>query len=531
MLVVGSGASAVNAAYPLVAGGLRVRMLDFGNRDEVYEPLVPAASFATVRRMDAQQHRYFLGDRFEGFAVGRPSVGAQLTPPRQHVPRDTERLTPVVSQTFLPLESLALGGLAATWGAGCPPFIDADLAGFPIAHADLAAHYEAVAERIGISGARDDLQPFLGDLRAMQPATASDTNARCILDHYRRHRSALNRAGFHLGQPRMAILSQDHRGRSANPYRDMDFWSDHGKSVYRPRWTVEEMLHQPNFVYRDGLLVERFHETPDAVDVLARNPRTGASERHAARALVLAAGTLGSTRIVLRSLDAYGVRVPLVCNPHTYAPMLNLHMLGRAADDRRHSMAQLCFAYAPSPGASATVGHLFSYRSLLGFKLLKEAPLAYREGVRIFRLLLPSFAIVLMQHADAPGDDKYCVLRPGGADRPDALEIEYALSAAEERQIEQAERAVARSFRKIGCICLRRVRTGHAASAHYAGTLPMTTGERPLTTAPDGRLRGTRAVYVADGAVFPRLPSKGLTFTMMANADRVGTLLRRHLGP
>src|SRR5439155_1703712 len=131
-LVVGSGASAVNAASPLVAGGLRVRMLDFGNRDEVYESLVPAAPFSTIRRTDPNQHRYFLGDRYEGLALGRVSIGAQLTPPRQHVPRDTPALTPVISRTFFPLESLALGGLAAAWGAGCPPFIDADLAGFPI---------------------------------------------------------------------------------------------------------------------------------------------------------------------------------------------------------------------------------------------------------------------------------------------------------------------------------------------------------------------------------------------------------------
>jgi choline dehydrogenase-like flavoprotein len=60
----------------------------------------------------------------------------------------------------------------------------------------------------------------------------------------------------------------------------------------------------------------------------------------------------------------------------------------------------------------------------------------------------------------------------------------------------------------------------------------MTTRDEPLTTDVDGRLRGTRAVYVADGAVFPRLPSKGLTFTMMANANRVGERVRRALaGP
>jgi hypothetical protein len=51
----------------------------------------------------------------------------------------------------------------------------------------------------------------------------------------------------------------------------------------------------------------------------------------------------------------------------------------------------------------------------------------------------------------------------------------------------------------------------------------------PLTCDREGRLRGTRAVYLADGSVFPWLPAKGLTFNIIANADRVGTLLARTL--
>ena len=50
-----------------------------------------------------------------------------------------------------------------------------------------------------------------------------------------------------------------------------------------------------------------------------------------------------------------------------------------------------------------------------------------------------------------------------------------------------------------------------------------------LSCAPDGRLRGTRAVYLGDGSVFPWLPAKGLTFTLAANADRVGTQLAERL--
>jgi choline dehydrogenase-like flavoprotein len=532
VLVVGSGASAVNAAAPLVEAGFAVRMLDFGNRDARYESLIPSATFSELRRTDPDQHRYFLGESFEGIPFGKLAAGAQLTPPRQYVPRDTAQRTPVESESFFPLESLAEGGLAGAWGAGCPPFADEDLAGFPIRRSDLAEHYEAVAERIGVSGARDDLLPFLGDLRAMLPPPEIDANARTILDRYRRRQPSLHARGFTLGQPRLALLSRDHRGRSAHRYLDMDFWSDHGKSVYRPRWTLEELRRSANFDYRDRLFVESFSEEGEMVEVRARHAGSGEEERHRARALVLAAGTLGTARIVLRSLRRFDRRLPLVCNPHTYAPMVNLAMLGRAGDDRRHSLAQLCFVHAPGgPGRPTTVGHLYSYRSLLGFKLVKESPLPYRESARMIRLLLSSFTIVLLQHADDPSGDKYCALQRGEGGEPDRLEIHYALSDEEERRIEHAERAIVRCFRSLRCLCIRRARPGHAASAHYAGTFPMAAEGGELTTEPSGRLRATRSVYLADGSVFPRLPSRGLTFTMMANADRIGVALARTLRP
>jgi choline dehydrogenase-like flavoprotein len=57
----------------------------------------------------------------------------------------------------------------------------------------------------------------------------------------------------------------------------------------------------------------------------------------------------------------------------------------------------------------------------------------------------------------------------------------------------------------------------------------MSSRDDELTTEPSGRLRGTRRVYVVDGSVFPALPSKGLTFTMMANANRIACGIREEL--
>ena len=46
----------------------------------------------------------------------------------------------------------------------------------------------------------------------------------------------------------------------------------------------------------------------------------------------------------------------------------------------------------------------------------------------------------------------------------------------------------------------------------------------PLETYPDGRLYGTNQVYVVDGAALPGLAAQNSTYTIMANAHRIGTI-------
>jgi choline dehydrogenase-like flavoprotein len=531
VLIVGSGASAVHAAYPLVEARLSVSMLDFGNEDRIYGPLIPDASFLEARKTDWKQHRYFLGDRFEGIPFGSVRVGSQLTPPRQYITKDTQTLLPFESKTFSPMESLAMGGLASGWGAGSAAFSEADLKDFPVSLKDLAAHYEKVAERIGISGARDDLLPYYGDCKSMMPPLRNDKNALMLLDRYHRKRNKLNAAGFFMGQSRLAALTQSYRGRGPDRYLDMSFWGDADRSIWRPRYTLKELQALPNFSYHPSLLVQHFKEHDDGtVEVFSRNSETGREDSHRARKLILTAGVLGTTRIVLRSLNKYNVKVPFVCNPYLYVPMLNLGMLGQLPSEEKHSLGQLCVIYDPmEPGQAQIHAHVHSYRSLLNFKVIKEMPLPYREGIRIMKMLVSSLAILAIDHEDRPTADKYCVLHEGRLNSPDRLEIGYVLSKEVERRQRRYEKAVIRQFLRLGCIPLKTVRPAYGASLHYGGTFPMRREDKELTTDINGRLRGTRSVYLADSSCFPYLPAKGMTFTMMANANRIGENLVKEI--
>jgi hypothetical protein len=310
----------------------------------------------------------------------------------------------------------------------------------------------------------------------------------------------------------------------------MDFWADHARAVYRPRWTLEELRALANFTYVPGRLVRSFRERADGVEVSATNLATGGDETHAARALVLAAGVLGTARIVLGSLGLHERPVPIVANPYTYAPCLNLAMFGREPADERHSLAQLMATFAPSdrrdPAAFVSV---YSYRSLLTFKLMKETPLGARTALRLLGALIPMLTILGIHHADYPTPAKTMLLRRDRSGAPDRLVIRYGLDAGENERIDRAERAILRAFRVLNCYALKRVRPGHGSSIHYAGSFPMADKPGELRTSRDGLLARTAAVYLADGSLLPDLPAKGLTLTLMANADRIGTRLAERL--
>ena len=525
VIVVGSGASAAHAVWKLVEAGKSVVMLDVGYTNCTYAPLIPERPFEELRRHDPDQHRYLLGDHFEGIPLGPIHTGAQLTPPRQYVYRDSARSLPIVSTSFAALQSLALGGLGASWGAGAFAFLDSELERCRLPMSTMRALYEVVAQRIGISGGQDDLAPFFGALQHLQPPLAIDTNAARLLRRYQERRSTFHRLGVRIGQPPLAVLTQPLDGRRPNPYHDMDFWSNTGESVYRPQLSVRALQKHANFHYCSPYLVETFtSDTVSGVHVQARCLTSDTQISFGAKKLILAAGTLASTRIVLRSLQHYDTPVPLLCNAHSYIPCIHYRHLGQPATSHCHSLAQLSLVYDASGDKQHLVqGQFFSYRSLLLFRLLKDLALPYREALRILRAIAPALVIVVLQHEDNPSDDKYCVLRRQTEGSKERLEISYQHTEEEQHLQAKHERVIARALRLLGCWPRQPVRPGYGASIHYAGSLPMTTDNQRLTTTLDGALRGIPHVYVADGSILPYLPAKGLTLTLMANADRIGT--------
>jgi choline dehydrogenase-like flavoprotein len=156
--------------------------------------------------------------------------------------------------------------------------------------------------------------------------------------------------------------------------------------------------------------------------------------------------------------------------------------------------------------------------------VVQSVPFDLRTSLHVFRNVHAALGLVNVNFADRRRDGCYLTLDAGAdAGETPALRVHYEPPPGERARIRVALGRFRKALWKLGCVVppgMSHVRP-MGASVHYAGTLPMTREERPLTTTPECRSRDFDNLWIADGSTFPFLPAKNLTLTLMANAARI----------
>jgi choline dehydrogenase-like flavoprotein len=516
-IVVGSGPAGTSAALAL--RGTRVLVLDVGYT----APGAPdiEGNIYTVRRQREDLFHELIGESFEGLRniAGRKISLKLKSPYTSYVIRDGERLCPLASENFDGVVSFAQGGLANAWGAGVYRFNDRELSEFPITAADLAPFFDELTSHIGISGSNDELAAYFGSDSSLLPPIRISAVAREILSAYHSRTGFFHARGIRMGLPRLAVLTRPHHGRPAYGYDNLEFFKPYNPAIYNPVFTLDELVAAGEVEFRRGCLVTRFEDRSSHVDVVARNLAAGQEEVFQARKLLLAAGTLSTTRIVLAARGDTTTRLPILDNPMCCIPLIRLARIGSSLDVNDSSLAQLNVVCEDGALSEPVQASIYGTTGPLRSDVLFEFPLAVSAGLVWARYLPPAMALMMLFYPGQPDPRNYIRLRPGGE-----LEVNY-----EWRTPGTAERKLIAAFRRIGYLSSMKLcqYPGMGASLHYAGTLPMRQSPGAYETHPDGRLEGTRNVHVCDGACFSALPSKNLTFTIMANSMRIARALRR----
>lgn len=518
VIVVGSGPAGVSATFPLIEAGLRVLMVDGGKQPDL---LPPKEDFLSARMNDDEQWKWMIGEDFHALKM-RDAVSPKLRVPSQAYAFDgVDGNTPIQGKEFIAVGSLAKGGLSNAWGCGVARLSAVELAELPFPASEMIASYAKVSHRIGISGrSNDDMADYFGlDDFAQSPIPMDELHTH-LFRLYTKQRLKLHSQGFRLGRSRVAALNADISDRKACNLSGNCLWGCSRRSLYSATYDLPALRKHENFNEISGFIVDSLSRNCGCWAVTDQTAIDGERRTLTANKVVLAAGTLATTRIVLRSLDSPYITPMLSCP--TAAFLLWLPRLLGIPRVPSFGLGQLSFTVSLGDGINA-FGSNFSTTGILVSEFVRHVPMNQRYGIDLLRGLLSSCAV---GNLFLPGHLTKAEAKLG-KDGSLAISGRYLDNVAS--LMAQACKKLRKAYWSMGAVLLPGSFTvGHpGGDIHYSGTLPMRYNPVIGETSSTGEVKGMGGVYVADGACLPTLPAKSHTLTIMANADRIGNCIAK----
>ena len=496
VVIVGSGPAGVSAAWPLVEAGLDVLMVDAADP----APLPPPVT-GTIGdlRADPAQWRHRFGADLGGTAAEADVSPKFATPLARALTSSYQPALGLTTKHFWAAGSLSKGGLSNIWGAVAEVYDDADLAGYPIGAADLAPSYRAVMARVGIA---HEAPPVLEEPGFISP----------VQEIFRR-RNRLHAGGFMLKPARNAILAEAKDGRKACHRCGLCLWGCANRSIYSSAYEIPALQRFANFTIIPHARVLSLVDAGGSQGLQVE--QGGARMRLAADRVVLAAGTIATTALVLDRIGLTDTPVRLLTNPVGAIAFVMPRLIGQKLPDRSFSLGQLSYTIPIEGEADYAAGILYGADTLPLGVIADRMPLSRPVALRLARALMPA---LILATCYVPGRLSRNTLRVENG----RVIIEGERTPEADSAIQNSARAVARKLRRLGAYAVPGSLTlsQPGSDAHYAGTLPMG-GPGPAACGPDGALNGHPGITIVDGAALTALPARHCTLTIMANADRI----------
>jgi len=537
--VIGSGPSGANAALTLLERGKEVVMYDVGIEEKPFPH--PQATFNDLKELLDDPHSFFLGSRLQGIIPPGSEEIFDYPPSRDFRVSPDNPWIPHSRNGFRPVLSLNRGGLGVAWGANCLPYTDDDLRDFPIKASDLSEGYETASKRMVISGpGSDDLSPFLGKTFESSEPVRFNRHDSLLWNRYQKKKKRVEKCGVVLGRARLAV---DNREGSEHRciYCDRCLWGCGPRAIYNPVTTLEACQKYPQFRYRPNACVTRLGiESGSVRTIHFFDTKEKREDQAACNQVLLAAGAIGSGAIFLRTLkndaDVNG-RFPLndfktrslLDTEVVKIPYLIPTMIGRKNPDSDFQFNKLIMGYLNRDRTTFPRyihAEVLSLTSLLYHPLIESLPFGTHLSSRIFFALRPALGVATLFLPDRPYGGNGMRLSPEAdpnSPARDRTEFFYKNDPSREALRRDTIGAVKAALRRLGCFVPggREMSGAPGSGIHYAGTIPMSAKEDPLSVDRNGRSFAYQNLSVADGASFPTLPSKSITFNLVANAIRV----------
>ncbi len=513
--VIGSGPAGVACAHALLERGANVLLLDAGLSLEA-----PRAE--VVNRMKglapSQWDPALLAKFKAGMSATSKGIPLKLAYGSDYPYREADLHLPADYEGVALRPSLGRGGFSAVWGAAMMPYSAADTADWPVRAAELAPHYVAVAKLTGLSAIADDLAAIF-PLHAAPPAALKlSRQAGQLRSRMEQNRAALRAAGIHFGQARVAAKA----GSDGCVYCGLCMYGCPYGFIYNAEQTLAQLQQSPAFTYRTNAVVTDVREDGAIVRIAGYDRLTRAPFELAAQRAYVGAGVVSTARLVLRSLGLYERTVRLKDSQYYLFPLLLSQSGGDVRTESLHTLSQMFIEIFDDEITRRSI-HLqvYSYSDLIGH--------AVRRPFRVFGGAMEWFArrmeerLLIVQGYLHSDHSSQIAIRLSKGD-PDRLRLQAELNPQVRPMIQRVLAKLRRHRRQLGAWpispMLQVAEPGRGF--HNGSSFPMSANPGELETDTLGRLPAWKRIHLVDASILPDIPATQITFSVMANAHRIG---------
>lgn len=518
LIVIGSGPAGIACAWALAERGHEVTILDAGRGpdEEVTRKYAPLSSTSPSEWDPA-----LIEDLRAEFRVSRDDLPPKPVLGSLHPYAPHDPSAPAAGSGVGLTPSLGRGGLSAVWGAAMLPYREADLVGWPLSLDALAPFYASVLEFLPLAARHDRLESefplYADDPRDLEPTP----QMRSFLADLERGSSRLAMKGIVTGRARIAVRTKDDPQGQACQYTGLCLHGCPLSAIWSAEHALAELRSRGAVRYLPGTYVERVEENASGVKVSFRTV-SGMEEIGAERVFV-GAGILPTTRLLLRSLDAVGEPVKLRDSQYYTFPMMRARGFPVGIENQGNTLAQ-AFIEVNDRADPRRSTHLqvYGYSDLMlreAAAMLRLSPPATERIARsiLSRLLFCQGYLHSDRsrsiHAELEGGEPASPLRLSPLGSSDGVK----------RDVGAVLDRLRGSARALGAIPLRPLLRiwEPGRGVHVGGSFPMSADPSGLQSDLLGRPAGLRRVHLVDASVFPSVPPTTITYTVMANAQRI----------
>jgi len=513
VIIIGSGPSGVASAFGFAENGIVPLILDVGYEARVISPI--QSNFYDYRK----EHNVLdimVGEKYEGLqnVINKRTPSPKVSSPyMQFVTKDAERLSPIDEEGSSIIQSFAMGGLANAWGASLYRCLDDELVNLPIKASDLSPYYDKLTKEIGISGAEDDLTPFFGSTSHLLEPLKLSQKSQKLLSIYQKKKKKFNSRGIYMGMPRLCVLSRDYQDRTGCDYHNLELWFPNLPYIYTPMYTLKKLIKSNQVIYHKSVLVKSWSREDNHLVVHAENVDDGTTITFKCKKLLLAAGTINTSKIVLNTKRDFKTKLPLLDNSLVQIPLIFPTFVGSKLDKEAFSLTNLNIVFNFEKFNLKLQGSIIELTSPARAGFYEMLPFSARDNISLIRNFLPAVLVLFLYFPSDNKGSNYVMLMPDNK-----LEVKSFPRDINKKVI----REVISTFIGLGVFTHSLFVKPPAHSIHYGGTLPMVKNPNQEYQCNElGELYQEPGVYIVDGSLFSYIPSKNVSFTLMANAMRI----------